>query len=195
MNYHLPKSLDVCGAEYAIRWDFRAALDICAALSDPELDDRERALAALMIFYPDFDAMPAEHVQDALRQCFWFLNGGEEERNQRPQRKLMDWEQDFGLIIGPVNRVLGADVRGMEQLHWWTFLAAYMEIGDCLFAQVVAIRKKRAEGRKLSKEDRAFLRENRDLVELRTHYTAEEEAVFAMMAGTAAKEVKPNAKI
>lgn len=195
MNYTLPKRLDIHGAEYAIRWDFRAALDICAALSDPELDDRERALAALMIFYPDFDAMPAEHVQEALRQCFWFLNGGEEERSAKPQRKLMDWEQDFGLIVGPVNRVLGADVRGMEQLHWWTFLAAYMEIGDCMFAQVVAIRKKRAEGRKLSKEDRAFLRENRDLVELRTHYTAEEEAVFALMAGAAAKEVKTHAEI
>lgn len=195
MNYTLPKRLDIHGAEYAIRWDFRAALDICAALSDPELDDRERALAALMIFYPDFDAMPAEHVQEALRQCFWFLNGGEEERGQRPQRKLMDWEQDFNLIVGPVNRVLGADVRGMEQLHWWTFLAAYMEIGDCLFAQVVAIRKKRAEGRKLSKEDRAFYRENHELVDLRTHYTEEEEAVFAMMAGAAAKEVKTNAEI
>lgn len=195
MNYHLPKSLDVCGAEYAIRWDYRAALDICAALSDPELSDQERAFAALMIFYPELEEMPPEDMEEALRRCFWFLNGGEEEHGAKPQRKLMDWDQDFNLIVGPVNRVLGADVRGMEQLHWWTFLAAYMEIGDCTFAEVVAIRKKRAEGRKLSKEDRAFLRENRDLVELRTHYTEEEEAVFAMMAGAAAKEVKPNAKI
>ena len=57
MNYTLPKRLDIHGAEYAIRWDFRAALDICAALSDPELDDRERALAALMIFYPELERM------------------------------------------------------------------------------------------------------------------------------------------
>ena len=187
MNYTLPKCLEVNGTEYGIRWDFRAALDICAALSDPELDDSERALAALICLYPDFDEMPAEDWEPALRACFWFLNGGQEDRPNRPNRKLMDWEQDFPLIVGPVNRILGADVRGMEQLHWWTFLAAYMEIGDCMFAQVVAIRSKRQKGQKLSKEDRAFYRENQDLVELRTRYTEEEEAVAALWAGGGVK--------
>ena len=187
MNYHLPKSLDVCGAEYAIRWDYRAALDICAALSDPELSDQERAFAALMIFYPELEKMPPEDMEEALRRCFWFLNGGEEEHGAKPQRKLMDWEQDFNLIVGPVNRVLGADVRGMEQLHWWTFLSAYMEIGDCTFAQVVGIRKKRLEGRKLSREDRDFLRDNRDLIDIKNRYSEAEEAALAIWGGTERK--------
>ena len=196
MIYDLPTSLLVCGVEYEIRSDFRAILDIIIALNDEELEDNEKMFVALSILYPQFEEMPNEHCREALRQCFWFINGGTEEPQEQKQSiKLMDWEQDFNLIVGPVNRVLGADVRGMEQLHWWTFLAAYMEIGDCMFAQVVAIRRKRAEGRKLSREDRAFLRENRDLVELRTQYTDEEEAVFAMMAGAAAKEVKPDAEI
>lgn len=183
MQYHLPKRLEIDGAPYDIRWDYRAALDVCAALSDPDLTDRERALAVLIIFYPDFDDMPAELYEGALRACFWFLNGGEDERPNRPNRKLMDWEQDFPLIVGPVNRVLGADVRGMDDLHWWTFLAAYMEIGDCAFAQVVSIRAKRQKGQKLSKADRAFYRENQDLIDFKTRYTDEEEAVLALWAG------------
>ena len=49
----LPTSLEVGGAVYAIRSDYRAALDICTALSDPELAGRERAAVLLEILYPD----------------------------------------------------------------------------------------------------------------------------------------------
>lgn len=183
MNYTLPKSLAVCGTEYGIRWDYRAALDVCAALSDPELDDQERAFAALLILYPDFKEMPPEHYEDAIRQLIWYLNGGAEERSGAPRRQLMSWEQDWPIIVGPVSRVLGADVRGIEQLHWWSFLAAYMEIGDCLFAHVVAIRAKKAKGQKLSKEDRTFYRENQDIIDIKTTYTDDENAVLALWAG------------
>lgn len=187
MNYTLPKRLDVCGTSYAIRWDFRAALDICAALSDPELNDAERTFAALAILYEDFDNMPPAHYEEAVRQCFWYLNAGEPERENRPQQKLMDWEQDFPLIVAPVSRILGADVRGMEALHWWTFLAAYMEIGDCAFSHVVSIRVKRMKGQKLTKEEREFYRENQDIIEIKTRYTSEEEAALALWAGGAGK--------
>ena len=39
MSYLLPTTLTVGGIEYAIRSDYRAALDIFAALADPELDE------------------------------------------------------------------------------------------------------------------------------------------------------------
>ena len=58
MMYDLPKSLTVCGSEYEIRSDYRAVLDICAALSDTELDDQEKAIIALDIMYPAFLDMP-----------------------------------------------------------------------------------------------------------------------------------------
>lgn len=90
----------------------------------------------------------------------------------------MDWEQDFQLIVSPVNHVLGFECREAEYLHWWTFLGAYYDIGDCLFAQVVGIRKKKAKGVKLDKSDQAFARENADLVNLKVKATATEEAVF-----------------
>lgn len=54
MMYDLPKSVEVGGCVYEIRSDYRAVLDICAALSDPELSDDERGLVTLTIFYPGF---------------------------------------------------------------------------------------------------------------------------------------------
>lgn len=174
---NLPKTLEVCGEDRAIRTDYRVILDICAALSDPELTDEDKAFVALSVLYTDFDEIPMEHYREALEKCFWFINGGKEEPpSQSP--KLVDWEQDFNMIVAPINRVVGSDVRGAEYMHWWTFLSAYYEIGDCTFAQVVRIREHLARGKKLEKQDREWYNKNRHLVDLKTHYTEEETALL-----------------
>ena len=43
MEYTLPKTVSVGGREYSIRSDYRAILDICEALTDPELTNEEKA--------------------------------------------------------------------------------------------------------------------------------------------------------
>lgn len=91
----------------------------------------------------------------------------------------MSWEQDFDMIISPVNRIAGCEVRSLPYLHWWSFLSYYMEIGDCLFAQVVAIRDKKARGKPLDKQEREFYRRNRKMVDLKTTYTEAEQNLLA----------------
>lgn len=178
----LPTSLEVGDKEYEIRSDYRAVLDICAALSDAELEDQEKAFVVLSIFYPAFDEMPQELYQEAIERCFWFINCGDVEQS-RPSPKLMDWEQDFKYIISPINRVTGSEIRSLEYLHWWTFIAAYYEIGDCLFAQVVRIRDRLARGKQLDKQDREWYRENKHLVDLKTKYSEQEDAILKQWGG------------
>lgn len=179
MMYDLPTSVEVCGCVYEIRSDYRAALDICAALSDPALSDGERGLAVLDIFYPDFEQMPPEQYQDAIRACFRFLNCGNEEEHARRSPRLVDWEQDFPYLVAPVNRVCGQEIRAVPYMHWWTFLSYYYEIGgDCTFAQIVRIRDKLARGKALDKSERAWYRQNRHLVDFRTQYTDAEEQLL-----------------
>lgn len=176
--YELPTSVEVCGERYPIRSDYRAVLDICAALSDPTLDGQEKTVIALGIFYPDIDAMPKEHYQEAGEKCTWFIDCGDEHQN-RPAPQLMDWEQDFKYIVAPVNRVLGREVRAVEYLHWWSFISAYYEIGDCLFAQIVRVRDRLARGKKLDQSDREWYRQNRHLVDRRQDYTEQESSALA----------------
>lgn len=171
----LPTTLEVGGKEYAIRTDYRVALDIFLALTDIELDDTEKALEALEILY--IDEIPVEHMQEALDKCYWFLRGGEDEREQQ-QPQLVSWEQDFNMIAAPISKIVGQDVRGMEYLHWWSFLSAYMGIGDCLFSQVVAIRDKKARGKSLDKADREFYRRNRDIIEIKKKTTEAEDEIL-----------------
>ena len=170
MIYDLPTSLEIGGKGYEIRWDYRATLDIMVALSDPELDEQDKAEVALTIFYPDARDIPQEHMQEAIEKCMWFINCGEEPDGKKGP-KMLDWEQDFNLIVGPVNRIIGQETRAMEHLHWWTWMAAYMEIGECLFSQVVSIRDKQARGKKLEKYEQEWLRRNRKLVDFKRKYT------------------------
>ena len=137
MRYDLPTAVEVNGTEYQIRSDYRDILTIIEALSDAELSEEEKAEAMLDIFYPDFAEMPQSYYEEAIKQCAKFINCGEEQREEKRGPKLMDWQQDFPLIVAPVNRVLGQEVRSVEYLHWWTWVSAYQEIGDCTFAQVV----------------------------------------------------------
>lgn len=186
MNYDLPKSFDICGTEYDIRYDFRPILEICAAMEDPELDNRDKVLVALTIFYPDLENMPPEYYPEAIKQCFWFIDGGEEFDNQK-RPKLVSWDQDLPYIIAPVNRILGHETREIHYdaktntggLHWWTFLSAFREIGECTFSQIVRIRNLLAKGKKLDKPDQEWYRRNRNLVDFKHTYTESENDILS----------------
>lgn len=190
MIYDLLESVTVCGKEYAINSDFRVILDIIEVLNDPELEADERGFFTLGFFYPDFEEMEPEHCQEAIRQCFWFINGGKhDEEMGKKKPRLMDWEKDFPYIISPVNRVAGIEIRearnreGKKYYHWWSFLSNYMEIGECTFAQIVHIRDQQNKGKTLEKFDREWYRQNRDLVDLKVKITSAEEEVFKKWGG------------
>lgn len=186
-GYKLPTSAEIKGRTYAIRSDYRAILDVLECLGEnaPTDDAKQEALhTALAIFFPDYDEMPMYVIKDAIQYMSWFINGGSDEtQKQKKKPKLMDWKQDFPLIIAPINRVAGCEVRAVEYMHWWTFLAYYREIGDCLFAQVVSIRKKKLKGKKLDKSDKEFYESNRDLIDFKIEYTAAEEELFREWGG------------
>lgn len=150
MNWGLPSSVEIGGVSYEIRTDFRVILDIFVMLSDPDLDGADRAEGILQMFYVSPEDIPPQHLQEAVDRFTWFQNGGQE-TDKKKSPKLVDWEQDYPLILPPINRVFGQDIRGIPYdaetntggVHWWTFLGAYNDLGDCTFAQVVRIRDKK----------------------------------------------------
>lgn len=159
--YELPTSIKAAGQELHIRndGDWRMVIDVNIALSDPELTDQERAAAALMIFY-DCKIEDIGDVQAALDGMMGFISVGENEHPHKKSPKLVDWEEDAGMIISGINGVLGKEVRAERYMHWWTFIAAYMAIGEGMLATVVGIRDKIAKGKKLEKHEKEFRRDN-----------------------------------
>ncbi len=181
MIYFLPKTLEVDGTEHEIRTDYRVILDVIAALNDPELQGFERAEACIRIMFPAWEKI--SNRTEAFKKCMWFIACGETERDTAKKPKVMDWEQDFTLVIPPVNRILGYDCRGAEYLHWWSFIAAYYEIGECAFSCVTGIRQKLAKGKPLDKWEKTYYSEHADIIKLRTKLTAEEQAEIDEILG------------
>lgn len=170
----LPSSLCVGGHEWTIRTDFRAILDILKYFNDPEYEEDEKWEICLDILYEDFAEMPLELWKEAAQKAIEFIDMGiREDGKARP--KIMDWEQDAPIIATAVNSVLGGEVRSPRQTHWWTFLGAYMEIGESLFSQVLNIRSKKKKGEKLEKWEQKFYAENKALVDLKTQKSERSE--------------------
>lgn len=173
--WKLPVSLCVGGENWKIRTDFRAILDILRYFNDPEYEPDERWEICLDILYEDYEHMPYRLKREAVEKAVEFIDAGiKDDGKQKPH--TMDWEQDAAVIIPSINRVLGKEIRALEYMHWWTFVGAYMEIGEGLFSQILNIRLKKAKGKKLEKWEQEFYRENRALIDLKTKYTEEEKA-------------------
>ncbi len=184
MNYDLPKAVEIDGEEYAIRYDFRVILEIITMLQDAGLTGEEKTQGLLEIFYLEPESIP--DYRAAIDACFSFIDANSG-RKQKKRPKLTDWNQDFEYIVAPVNRVLGYECRSIEYdpqtntggVHWWTFLAAYMEIGsDCLYSQIISIRDKRQRRKKLEKYEKEWLKRNADIIDLKTDYTESENKLF-----------------
>lgn len=159
-NFGLPTSVEIDGHKYAISTDFRVVLDICCTLTDETMLEGERAYSALFIFYKG--KIPKDY-DTALREMYNFLRAGTAD-DGKDSPTLVHWEKDYPIIISAVNRVLGQECRALPYMHWWTFVGAYMEIGECLFSEVVNIRDKQAHGKKLEKYEKEFMRRNMDLI-------------------------------
>lgn len=160
----------------SIRYDMWSVLDIIKCFNDYDLDQKQRTVISLDIFY--YDMTKIKDYQSAIEKMCWFIDCGDEspKKEQGTKKKVMDWEQDFNLIKAPVNRILGYDIGG-KNIHWWTFMSAYMEIfsnENCLFANVLNIRQKINKGTKLEKHERKFYNENRDIIELKNELTPEQ---------------------
>lgn len=191
MEYGLPKSVCIGGEEFEIRYDYRVILDIFEVLNDADLNDNARAYTVLNMFYMDFDSLT--DYEAAVKECFRFINGGSIEEKQKRRVQLMSWAQDFQYIVAPVNRVLGYEMRAIDYdfaentggIHWWTFLSAYLEIGDCLFAQIVRIRELKSKGKPLDKQDREFYRNNRDIIDLKVKVSDAENELIKQWTGKA----------
>lgn len=177
MMWNLPISVEIDGTEYAIRnkCDYRVVLDVISALNDEDLEIEHRIECALFIFYEDLTGL--KDIQTAIMEMMKIINLGEEtteEEQHKPQ--LMDWEHDFTQIAPPISRVLGYSVRDKKNYtHWYDFIGAYMEIGECTFANIISIRNKRMNGKKLENWEQEFYRENKKIIDLPHKLTDEEQ--------------------
>lgn len=177
----LPEAVEIDGQEYPIRCDHRTCIRIILAFEDDELTGLEKQAILLENLYgankpPDLGA--------ALEMGLKFLNGGEtgEPRGAGEGGRLYSFRQDASYIYAAFKQTHGIDLE-RDDLHWWKFLALFMDLGaDTTFCNLVSLRKRIKTG-KASKEEMRCYREMRDVIDLpepdtRTLEEREREAEF-----------------
>ena len=191
--WELPTFLTVGGEEWKIRTDFRAVLDSIEHFGDPEYEIDEQWFVCLDILYEDFDIdnpPPENIIAEMQKQAIEFIDAGIKDDGRKKPR-MIDWFKDAPIMAAPISKVLGKDVRNPEPIHWWTFLAAYMESGgeNSVWTNVLNIRNKLAKGipqSKWEKHEREFYRDNRAIIDLeykKPERSAEEKAALDELFG------------
>lgn len=182
-KYILPTSINIDGVECKFNSDYRDILHIFEALNDPDLLDEEKTMVALQLFYKD-DNYKVD-LYTAIKEMYSFMTmyQVEDDTPAKQSKPLYDWEQDFNIIVAPINKILGTDVRGLEYLHWWTFLSGFMEIGECTFNTYVGIRDKLNHNKKLDKYERRILDENRSAIILKKKYDSTTQSLMNEIMG------------
>lgn len=164
--YELPTEIMIEGHPYRIRerGDYRTILGVFSVLEDIELEQKERIISALIIFYEDLeeieDVFSLPDIDVAVKEMFNFLNGGRSDDSVKKSRKLIDWETDSAMICAAINNVSGKEIRSEPYIHWWTFLSYYMSVGDSVLSTVVGIRDKLMSGKSLDKWESKYRVDN-----------------------------------
>lgn len=186
----LPTAVELGGEEVALNTDFRDCLRVILAFEDPALTDVEKQAVLLDNLYPD----PPSDVAEAFEMGIRFLdNGGDgSPGDEGDALRLYSFEQDAALIFAAFRQTHGIDLESVEYLHWWKFLALFMDLGsDTTFCTLVALRKRIKTGR-ATKEEQRLYREMRDVADLcepdtRTAVEIEQEAEFLRLVAEGQK--------
>lgn len=158
-----PETVTINTTEYRLNTDFRACLKIIMAFEDNELTPQEKQLILLGNLY----SVVPNDLNAALDRANWFLNGGKEDANINTEEnpRVYSFAKDGNFIYAAFRQTHGIDLA-TAQLHWWTFLALFMDLGqDTTFCQLTALRKRLKTG-KASKEERAAAREMGSMIDL-----------------------------
>lgn len=158
----LPKTLNVGGKNYKIRSDYRDIFRIISAFNDPELSNQEKVYVCMAKIYVDFESIPKDDFEAAYKAAISFIECNN--KNDRPNPKIIDWEKDEQLMFPAINKVAGYEVRAVPYLHWWTFLGYFQGIDrEDTWGFILTIRQKRAKHKKLEKYEQDFYNANPEL--------------------------------
>jgi hypothetical protein len=177
--------------EYPIETDFRTCLRVIMAFEDTELTSLEKQIVLLENLYPE----RPENLSKAFEQGVKFLNGGKrgEEEKEGLSLRLFSFERDAALIFSAFQQTHGIDLENTQYLHWWKFMALFMDLGpDTTFCNLINLRRRIKSGT-ASKEERKTALELGELFEVpeadtRTPEEREREAEFMRLVTEAQRK-------
>jgi len=174
----LPESVVVNGREYPVNSGFRAMLLIDMLMHDRELNDQEKMVQALDVFYRE--NIP-EDAGEAAKQMIWFQRCGEMPKKKTAAKKLrkkanraLDYEKDSKYIFADFFSIYGIRLTDSAvKLHWWEFSAMLECLPEkCRICKIMYYRT--ADTRGMGKEQKKFIQKMKELYKLEDEVCTED---------------------
>lgn len=153
-----PDAIEIDGEVFAVNADFRVGLQIMADFENPDFDQDEKAYLMLNRLYIDLpDDRDVQFYQKAMEKAAKFLNAGDESaQDTEGKPRLYSFIKDARLIYSAFSQTHAVDLQTAD-MHWWRFLALFMDLGaDTAFSSMVNLRKRYHDG-KLTDEEKKLV--------------------------------------
>ncbi len=148
----LPETVSICGVEREINSDFRTALLFECLMEDAEVEDEEKTIRAIELFYPELPKSK-EEFNDCIDKMLWFYRCGKElneylqrkaeakKENGQPEQRIYDITYDDDYIYAAFVQQYGIDLNRIEYMHWWKFKALFKSLtNDTEFVKIMEFR-------------------------------------------------------
>lgn len=127
----LPTTVEIEGIEYEINTDFRIGVLFELLMQDVEIDDDEKEVQALELYYP----ICPENRDAAIEKMLWFYKCGKEfeESNKKGSGKaeqIYSFDYDDEYIYSAFLDQYRVDLQDVKHLHWWKFKAMFKSLKE-----------------------------------------------------------------
>lgn len=160
----LPTKIRINDKLYDINYDYKTVIKILTAMEDPELYYEEKIEVMLELLYKE--KIPEKDLEVACEKAALFIDLGLKENKSKNTKRLYSFTKDSRYIFTGINSTHHIDLAEKPKLHWWRFMAYFMDMNtECFFSELIYYRKRLLEG-KLTKEEKKKYEEIRHLVDL-----------------------------
>jgi hypothetical protein len=172
----LPTSVLVEGIEYRINSDFRTSMLFEIMMQDSELEDRQKILQALSLYYKDIP----KAVDKAIDKILWFYSCGKKVESTKGTEsvkvsQIYSFEYDDEYIYSAFLCQYGIDLQDIQYLHWWKFKALFKALKEDI--ELVKIMGYRAMdlSKIKDKEQKMYYRKMKEMYKIPTKMDRDEK--------------------
>lgn len=129
----LPTKVTIDGIEYKINCDFRTSILFELLMQDVELNNEEKLISALDLYYPELPA----NINQAIEKMLWFYRCGKDEVDSKNNNKgtskavnIYSYEYDDDYIYSAFLYQYNIDLQDINYLHWWKFKAMFKALKE-----------------------------------------------------------------
>ena len=137
----LPKTVSICGKDYPINSDFRAAVEF-EMLIQSKASPKRKTRGAIRIFFGGNP--PPYSEKELVEAAVGFYAGGGNDSDERPKKnrkRIYSFAQDGDYIAAAFRSQYGIDLLTIPYMHWYEFRALFKGLEEsCEIVKIMGYR-------------------------------------------------------